>query len=122
MKQRITVEQLQELTDEQQQKLRDWWKPETGDVCINGNTIILFEHGCSYFGVNISWNTDYNYNYPSLETVKEHCIPLLSIGQMIELLEHCHISQYDFENILNAWVVGQNLLCDSLWDEVKQIL
>ncbi len=31
MKQRIAVEQLNELTDEQKKRLREWWKPEDGD-------------------------------------------------------------------------------------------
>lgn len=130
MKQRITAEDLQQLTDAQKQKLREWWKPEMGDMCINGNIIILFKHGCSYFGVNIAWNNDYNYNYPSLEMVKKYCLPLLSIGQMIELLlERYGNSQCDIccQNTLSYVNNGNSLmhnreLCDALWEAVKQIL
>ena len=32
MKQRITVEQLNELADEQKEKLREWWKPAYSDI------------------------------------------------------------------------------------------
>jgi hypothetical protein len=35
MKRRITPEQLAELTEEQKDRLREWWKPEVGDFYYN---------------------------------------------------------------------------------------
>jgi len=38
MKKRITTEQLQELTKEQLQRLRDLWKMELGDYIVDFDT------------------------------------------------------------------------------------
>lgn len=111
MKQRIEPEQLLELTNEQRQKLQNWWQTELGDYMTDFSTE---EDGRYFVGIC-------KYIKPSSEN-KTIGYPLLNIGQMIELLEHYHISQYDFENTLSAWAVGQNLLCDALWKAVKQIL
>ena len=44
MKQRITPEQLQELTSEQQEALRKWWKPEEWEL------IYVTNKGLNTFG------------------------------------------------------------------------
>jgi hypothetical protein len=35
MKQHISAEDLQELTQEQKDRLREWWKPEIGDMYVD---------------------------------------------------------------------------------------
>ena len=108
MKQRITLQQLDELSTTQKIKLFDWWRSKgikMGDVYylnINGEEsvrCILFDcNGLSFEGTKV------NYKY----------YPLLNIGQMIELLDD-----------LNAPLVrvnGVNKLCDFLWKEIKEIL
>ncbi len=75
MRQHITVEQLWELTPEQQERLREWWEPKKGDwhyyIKINHTDIIS-----SGFKLDIELYTNH----------KEDYLPLLSIGQCIELL------------------------------------
>jgi len=113
MKRRITVEQLQELTEEQQQRLREWWKPEHGDWYLQ------------------YWIDD----EPSLLIYDSHTylddmfLPLLDIGQMIELLNN-YDCDTEMQSAGNMWyvMVGGHIntqaeeLCDALWQAVKQIL
>lgn len=66
MKQHITIEQLNELTIEQKERLREWWKPADEDWYTNGET--------AYAVIE----------YPKID---DNCLPLLSIGQCIELLQ-----------------------------------
>ena len=90
MKQRITVDQLQELTEEQKQRLRGWWKPEEGDLVYN-----------KFFN-----------------EFKQEELPLLDIGQMIELLLNRAVDPIEepYELFIN-----ENL-CNELWSAVKQVL
>jgi len=73
MKRRITSEQLNELTEEQQQKLFYWWKPETGDYCCSIIAGKYRSAGC--------------YIYPCADFTPQISLPLLDISQMIELLQ-----------------------------------
>ncbi len=75
MKRRITVDQLQELTPEQRQKLRGLWQPTRYDIAVS--TI-----DGSFFEANVDWLE----NFRDSEA-KELFLPLLSIGKMIELLQ-----------------------------------
>jgi hypothetical protein len=87
MKKIITVEQLKELTLEQKQKLRDWWKPNFGDMfswCDIGPCGPVVTHKNypdenSFFGGCGIGNPR--------EYLKSECLPLPDISQMIELLE-----------------------------------
>jgi hypothetical protein len=110
MKQRITVEQLQELTEEQQQKLREWWEPQDGDMFFRNNRIQICDIG-------------YHHD-------KDECLPLLDIGQMIELLlDKCgkNLNIYQCKNFNTITVTTfkeyfAQELCDSLWEAVKEVL
>jgi hypothetical protein len=99
MKRRIDVSQLNELTDEQRQKLREWWKPELNDFCTcnkYGEGIIvesfepmemtMGEIGMLIYLVN---GTIDGRDMKGLKHFTQHgsCLPLLSISQMIELLQ-----------------------------------
>lgn len=127
MKRRITIEQLDELTEGQKAKLTEWWKPEYCD--------------CFYITKNYykEWNdigeeiveyrvTDLEFltiehrdfrggRYKAVKYPKEYCIPLLDIGQMIELLESKGIKLYRIGVDVNI-----NNLCDALWKTVKEAL
>jgi hypothetical protein len=126
MKRRITPEQLQELTEEQKQRLREWWKPEIGDIIMSlrfpDNKEKQINPQCLKTDDNGKWLTD------------EH-LPLFSIGQMIELLE----SKDQCLNItkrtdLEGWGYEIQLrhigyckfstgeLVDALWQAVKAVL
>ena len=117
MKQRITVEQLQELTEEQQQRLREWWKREFGDVFYI--TDYKNNKEAQLQVLDRSWQL-------IVKEYRKEFLPLLSIGQMIELIENNGVS---WQNGL--FLVDSNLiifksyggeLVDALWQAVKEIL
>ena len=136
MKRRITVEQLMELTEEQKQRLREWWNPEEGDYVQHNKygveTICLpgpFDEECP----NVYFTTDYR-----IHAFKEECLPLLDIGQMIELLEEKKMVTESLDikapkgliNTYSVWYGNGDFpkkyeskeLCDALWQAVKQVL
>lgn len=156
MKQRITIEQLQELTVEQQQRLREWWEPEEGDWYTDDNEELLIVdhmreccqgdycyHLHSTKGISIpdlSSEQAFNRDIEAIKLGK--ALPLLSIGQMIELLMYEHrrdiaiidismscksgltliTHQWDDEGY-NPICIGESYeLCDALWQAVKQVL
>ena len=123
MKRRITPDQLQELTRDQQKILRERWKPETGDKIFN------LVDGDSFF--------------ICLPEESKLVIPLLDIGQMIEILHgnYPDLDLYTLTNCAGASVwkgIGKfdgykaesderigfdvNELCDALWNAVKDVL
>lgn len=123
MKQRITVDQLQELTTDQQEILRRWWNPQIGDVCANEYN--EEEHVVVDLD-KFQKDTEFS------------LLPLLSIGQCIELLENSgrfkglHKSDTDGEYKVyiilnddhgeNDYIKSGRQLIDALWEAVKQIL
>ena len=132
MKQRITVDQLNELSPEEKDKLRELWKPEPGNRYCN-------ETGISF--TLTEWESIF-----TKSTHGEKYYPLLDIGQMIELLEevtkgvvefyYCElgslvlrITDKDQELraslktpiFVNKYSKATNL-CDALFEAVKSIL
>lgn len=121
MKQMITVEQINELSEKQKEKLREWWKPTPND---------LFSDGKKTFCV-------YNPYYEQLAT-RAQMLPLLSIGQMIELLENKKTQSETLDihspkGLVNQWSLWyangdfpkkyeKLQLCDALWQAVKECL
>lgn len=86
MKQRITVEQLNELTEEQKARLREWWQPEKFDLALanylgKSNVIALEKiYGEKWIDIEKAQD-DFGEEY-----AKKDMTPLLSIGQCIALL------------------------------------
>ncbi|MFA5307782.1 MAG: hypothetical protein WC365_10095 [Candidatus Babeliales bacterium] len=141
MKRRITVEQLSELADEQRQRLREWWKPQEGDLVYRTDVerTAIYHH----IGTQGLWLINCrNTIDPSDEelhvTNKANCLPLLDIGQMIGLLyatyeSDCHLGYANFAKYFNngAGITGwcgyyvdgfYSDLCDALWEAVKEAL
>jgi hypothetical protein len=140
MLQNITVEMLAELTPAEQQRLRDWWKPQEFDV------ILASKYGKAYPVVDLidakgligyigdGWcDNDY--------CTKQECLPCLSIGQCIQLLSDYepyksnHIIIYvfpetklayafDSDTSLQNWAYSGsgNEPIRALWDAVKACL
>lgn len=113
MKQRITVDQLNELTDQQKEKLREWWKPKKYDLYIDftNRTVAKETYVCMVH--HEKWPNE---------------VPLLSIGQMIEILrqKHAHQLTVIFWNMAycqedEEWS-STDELCDCLWEVVKAVL
>lgn len=95
MKQRITVEQLKELSREQRQKLNEWYKPQEYDLVTYSHPI-----------VGESWQICV---YP--DALMGDRLPVLTVGQMIEFLTDNTQEGDEF-----------NELADALWSEVKEVL
>lgn len=126
MKQRITAKQLQELTEEQKQKLREWWKPQCYDIYYD----TIFDD----FGIAL---TDEQGNISGcVAERKESLLPLLSIGQMLEFLESynkiltlSNFKEFKFKEWCittglgkEPWQISSSELCDTLWETVKRLL
>lgn len=120
MKQQISSEQLQELTEEQKERLREWWKPQMWHQMIDNK-------GLYYLG----------FQTKDIEADKENLLPLLSIGQMIDFIDGEREELWSFrEKMLTPykedayWRVrgidnlefSGNSLCDALWEAVKYLL
>ena len=100
MLERITLEMLQELTEEQKEKLRELWEPNYGDMFIyEGSNKIDVMHIPDMINFN-----------------KKYCLPMLSIGQMISILGQEKASRV----IMREW--RNNELVECLWEAVKSIL
>ena len=131
MKQRIEVSQLQDLSPEQQDKLREWWKVEIGDCALirdgylgNGLSCLIDGYSEEYDSVHFISHDGFG-SHP-----KEVYNPLLSIGQLIELLMdkkayHLWLSQgeyYNFgHNVIMDWDSKTELI-DCLFQAAKEIL
>lgn len=134
MRQNITQDDLRELTPEEQQALRSLWKPSMGDLAMyeDGHLFVV----CN--DIDDPWPTSL------LETMEratfrtytfERCLPLLSIGQMVEILAdkqevYLHIHK-DWKSAVfsNGRDVDDYTpdsqapeLCDALWAAVKGLL
>ncbi|MDD5064960.1 MAG: hypothetical protein PHQ35_09435 [Phycisphaerae bacterium] len=152
IKKRITTEQLQELTPKQQQTLRELWKPVEYDVCYGKE----FEHtkDCNVFTVNYFIDDKDSVFYGDICTKETeegcpdengcgggaiHCscnyklsLPLLSIGQMIELLGEYRFNLTRYGDLIWRFTLSEEKdfygeghtyeLIDILWEAVKQIL
>jgi hypothetical protein len=143
MKLHIDVEQLNELSDKAKEKLREWWKPEEGDLVIflqdnNHFDKETFVVGTGTFLTDKGWGV--NYEDQAGLMPKENVYPLLSIGQMIELIDENDVGEWGIHNQAgDGWTISSNNLyapqyyipqhgtdsdsvCDCLWEAVKYIL
>lgn len=133
MKQRITAEQLMELTEEQKQKLREWWKPEVGDYYTHKHDIVKCDMQTLVMAIEKFF-------------IREDYLPLLSIGQMIELLQskdrrnmipeirskycdgeiYCDVTLYMKDRVIGTYNFIECRPCpelaDALWSAVKEVL
>jgi len=110
MKQHITPDQLNELSEEAKKRLREW--------CNEKHWADLDQQ--KY------WLSTYDLG-PDIERlfVNHGPLPLLSIGQMIEFLGVppilCWIEREGW-NIGFTVVENKSDLCDALWEAVKEVL
>lgn len=124
MKQRISTVQLLELSPEQQERLREWWKPADYDVMLKVETEYVIEVDLNG---GIYMISDSEGLCPPI--TKAECLPLLSIGQCIELLhsKYCDIA---FESAGMSWYSNissfienqETELIDALFEAVKEVL
>ena len=158
MKQHISPADLAQLSDEQKERLREWWKPRAGDV-FYGKFYYCDAQGNECYSQRVCVNDDNYfqdvYKHPMYEkkygknpdiimtcTVelcaieKGRCLPLLSVGQMIQLLQ----DKAAYFNISNMYArlddkppgwgvmkpdnfdIRADELADALWRAVKEVL
>lgn len=132
VKQRITIEQLDELTDEQKQNLREWWDPQPSDHFTNGNAEVFYVGSLMRSpGKFITYGDDIPHE-------KEGLLPLISIGQMSHyLFDHTndwgmHYNDSGvFYTVYLSWSLdiaspvqkwSKDELCDALWEATKRLL
>ncbi len=116
MKQHITPDDLAQLTEEQKEKLRLYWSKE--------NRVI----GDLYFH-ETDENKEIRVNTKTVFNPFNDYLPLLSIGQMIDILHNnVNVSFFDRKpgpvwSVMkdNVWFDDKELV-DSLWSAVKSIL
>lgn len=117
MKQRITIEQLNELTEPQKQRLQDRWKidQEYGllELIVNNNQIVIPDEYDEDKGI---------FNYAAWEAHKSECLPLLSVGQMFEILADIKEAEYlnEIDVAIEMWTPDDT--CDELWKLMKKNL
>lgn len=139
MKQRITVEDLSELTELQKTKLRKWYfnQIEWDDdiVCV-----YLPDEGITHYG---KWDEQMQFDKAGyigkVKNYDREINPLLDIGQMIQLLNKKTLQTYIFTKTNRErksivyhdsigyehfnTVAGESIeLCDALWMAIKQVL
>lgn len=133
MKRRIEPDQVKELTPGQQERLRELWKPEKGDVILKENSEWVIDNiGDGLFDDVI---VSQDYTFGEVRHDKSDCLPLLDIGQMMELLEskdECLnitklvlIDKWGYEirlRQLHYYGFSTGELCDALWGAVKAVL
>lgn len=121
MKQRITPKQLTELNHEHKLRLLSLWIPQNGDFYI--------WYGEKYGTGKEIYIVDDSFITEDTEA-KLFALPILSIGQMIELIQEkkplksISKSRYDkwSINIETATLGYKDEICDSLWEAVTRIL
>ncbi len=138
MKQRISVDDLWKLAPEQREKLWEWWVPkEEGIIYVMGNGDIRTIDEIDIKGRLVARGWDYD---PPQAHKKDECLPLLNIGQLIELLKTltyirsieptCRVARHNWKVIvcdnsaetieIIEYYGGE--LCDALWEAVKETL
>lgn len=141
-KRRITPEQLDELTDEQKAKLREWWEPFAGDWYFGEPVHFLSDKGVNREWLitngrtDTGWYRHSKYDAPpdAPKPLCESALPLLGIDQMIQFLQE-NGACWANNGCGCAWGIrlhnnyreivcemdGESL-CDQLWQAVKAVL
>lgn len=157
MKKHITVEDLKQLTEAQKQHLFELWQPSQMQACClteNDNEVMIYCQTCDAYilpcnvtneGTHDNCGTVVEYEdgniiyiagddldvYKTEEYKQLGILPLLSIGDMIELLnpENNTYIQIESKPRTKEYEVWQKMLlfekkelCDALWEAVKEVL
>lgn len=132
MEQRISVAQSNELNDGQKERLREWWEPAGDDVFwVDGEGLVIRHDAYQEFGQLVP-----QFYVNGRMIPKTKCLPLLSIGQCIELIaSKTNEMGLQFYNTTCDWHVWlgnyggrmkrdwlEDELITTLWQAVKTIL
>jgi hypothetical protein len=125
MKQRITVNQLDRLSNEHKVILHKWWTPQKGESYVWHYTDGQESNYVEYMVNDVFENI---FEDPETNLI---ALPVLNIGQMIAFIQEKKpqlkgISKNRFGkwfiNIDTAMLGHKDELCDALWDATVQIL
>ncbi len=145
MKHRISVDDLWKLAPEQREKLWEWWQPKEEDIIYAMNVpfygvLVETVYSIDKKGRLVCLGEDYDAGNVH---EKDECLPLLSIGQMIELLEGRYNEvSFGYNDSGCFWSVNRGVrgvgnmliermgvtttaadeLCDALWEAVRETL
>ena len=134
MQQHLTPEMLNELSPEAKERLREWWKPSVFEKVV--------AYGKVFVVGDIKGRVLVALNHPlfpceGLSYWQHECLPLLSIGQCIELLNakspdgHVLIEYCEDWFKKGPWFVDARTamlqahapeLIRALWDVAKEVL
>lgn len=160
MKQHITVEQLNELSEKGKERLREYWVPKKGDLFFIDGEILAV----AFTGIEKNYKEYFDYirngakridllirpetpltvftdeGMPTSEfaTLQKmtlvsyfayELLPLLSIGQMIQILDESYKTNW-IEMVSKRYSVSNSKadyedydeLVDALWDAIKDVL
>ena len=138
VKQYVFPSQLAELTDEQKERLREWWNPRPGDLMVvdgmvvdglkSVNSIQDLEAGGQRI---ITHAKSHSGDWWNVSHATKDCLPVLSIGQMIEILgeriysirlapREWQVNVIFQEEQFKAYTASD--LADALWQAVKGVL
>lgn len=125
MKQSITVNQLNKLSDKAKISLQNWWKPKEGDfyVCpdfVDEDMVQIVDviRKDKFGKLNGLLSRDHTASH----------LPLLSIGQMIDFLDKPDIDvrwdsvEKKWGGYINGTTEHKEELCDLFWEAVKKVL
>ena len=131
MKQHISMEQINELSEKGKKALLTWWKPKVGDLC----TDLDLELKSIVLDINDK-GEPFIHDLPDGDYEWSDCYyPLLSIGQMIAFLGDQKVDSKNFKgnipvsrlicdaeanHIVIAW--NDTELSNALWQAVKEVL
>lgn len=128
MKQHLSVEQVTSLSPEAQQRLREWWKPQVGDIVISKKDNRPRILGQTYMPLGEFALQFHPYCADTLacDLAKlADCLPLLSIGQCLQLLlelDGKRALDVEWWTPLRVWLVKgecSDELIDALFAAVK---
>ncbi len=123
MHQHITVAQLLSLTPAQQERLREWWVPQVGDL-VHGRTDL--DSNTREFFISVE-EDDLLHDLEDGEYIgynceKSDCLPLLTVGQCMELLRDNGTDRYDKWPMMLACLKIADEPIDALFAAVREVL
>lgn len=133
MKQHITLDQLEQLSETEQAILRKQWRVSYGQLAVYRQHIFVVKEYDEKTNTirDLQDHIEYSEVMRTNLYPKSECLPLLDIGQMIELLYNHHtciqleIGTKGFYSEIKAGVKnkqGAEEVCDALWDGTVHLL
>lgn len=120
MKQHVSMEQIKVLDDLDKLRLRKLWNPRTGSFLVFRDNSHAYARNVDELGYMRIEGVD-SALYCAMVT-KEECIPLLSIGEMLEILYKKYTKDSALNIIGSAFQETELELCDVLWEEIQNLL